>query len=145
MTIYNLILFTSHFVQCKLQLFIIHITINAMYKVFQLQNICLFFEQFLKQQQIHRRFNATFYDVSTFVRRNLQRLKIFLRHKCTRKFAIQLNNPLSVRFSSNEGGTIDIFLKIPSSKTSNETSTSRTVGASLKLPVANRSKFTLLY
>lgn len=72
-------------------------------------------------------------------------LKIFLRHKCIREFAIQLNNPLSVRFLNNEGGTIDIFLKIPSSKTSNETSTSRTVGASLKLPVTNRSKFTLLY
>lgn len=86
-------------------------------------------------------------NVLTFVRHNLlvgQRLKIFLCHKCTGKFTIQLNNPLLVRFSSNEGGTIDIFLKIPS-KTSNETSTSRTVGASLKLPVANRSKFTLLY
>lgn len=31
-------------------------------------------------------------------------LKIFLRHKCIGKFAIQLNNPLSVRLSNNEGG-----------------------------------------
>lgn len=164
---------TSHFVQCKLRLFIIWI--NKLESIFLHIILLSRTERFsnkltpcikhfmasskylsllrtnlwsnnkfivvLMQFSITFRYNDSLDTISS----SSERLKIFLRHKCTGKFAIQLNNPLSVRFSSNDGCTIDIFLKIPSSKTSNETSTSRTVGASLKLLVANRGKFTLLY